>query len=220
MTVQSDNLSKPIPDLRGDPGLLLAHLSAPDEAGALSLAALALPQQGIRSLSALRGFLEEYRRELLVPVELPAIRQAWLHASRYETRELIALDRKLADEPRLKEFAAASYRVGQRQLNRLRPLRDLRLVNRYREAIERGQAHGWHTLVYGVALNVFSLPLRQGLAAYASRTLFGFIERVARPLALTTGQCADLHERACAPLPPVLKDLLGPEAESAPKVLR
>jgi urease accessory protein UreF len=211
---------RPATTLPGDAGALLAHLSAPDGSGDVSLASLACPQRRIRSLPALRSFLEDYGRELLIPVELPAIRRAWVHASRYETRELIALDRWMANEPKLKEFAAASCRVGQRQLNRLRPLRDLRLVRRYREAIERGEAHGWHTLVYGVALSIFSLPLRQGLTAYASRTTLGFIEQAARPLALTAGQCADLHLGACARVPAALNSLLGLESGAGPKVVK
>ena len=43
-----------------------------------------------------------------------------------------------------------------------RPLRDQRLVQRYLTAVEQGEAQGWHTLVYGLTLAVYSLPLRQG----------------------------------------------------------
>ncbi len=219
MTLQSDNVPSLAAEPRGDAAALLARLGVPDEVEAAELAALALPQRRINSLPALRGFLHEYGRDLLIPLELPAIRRAWAHASRNETRELLALDRQMAGEAKLKEFAAASCRVGQRQLNRLRPLRDLRLVRRYREAIERGEAHGWHTLVYGVALSVYSLPLRQGLALYANRTLRGFIEQAAGPLALTAGHCDELHEEVCAQIPSALKRILDAETAGAPKVV-
>ncbi len=36
-----------------------------------------------------------------------------------------------------------------------------------------GQAHGWHTLVYGIMLAVYSWPLRQGLMHYARETMGG-----------------------------------------------
>jgi len=53
-------------------------------------------------------------------------------------------------------------RVGQSQLKRFRSLRDHRLVQRYLKAVGEGRAHGWHTLVYGITLSVYSLPLIQG----------------------------------------------------------
>ena len=41
-------------------------------------------------------------------------------------------------------------------------------------AVERGEAHGWHTLVDGVTLAIYSLPLRQGLLGYAQQTTVRF----------------------------------------------
>jgi urease accessory protein UreF len=201
------------PLLLGDPHPLLEQLGAPEDLAAPALASAALQFQTIRSLPALRGFLQTYHAELLVPLEFPVILRAHGHSVRHEVRELIALDRQLAEEPKLKEFAVASCRVGQRQLHRLRPLRDLRLVRRYLAAVEEGQAHGWHTLVYGVALGIFSLPLRQGLLNYAQHTLGGFIDRAARPLALTQGQCRELQSLACAALPKAVDNLLAPDGQ-------
>ena len=62
MIVQSDNRPSPAAELRGDPALLLAHLNAIDESEGLSLAALAIPRQGVCSVPALRSFLENYGR--------------------------------------------------------------------------------------------------------------------------------------------------------------
>jgi len=152
----------------------------------------ALRAEPLCDLPSLRGFLQRYQALVLGPVELPAIHAAFSHASRFEVRELIALDRQLASEPGLKHFAAASRAAGCSRLWRLRPLRDQRLVTRYWRAIELGQAHGWHTVVYGVVLAVFSIPLRQGLLNYGWQTLDGFVRTAARPLKLAAGDCEQL----------------------------
>jgi urease accessory protein UreF len=125
------------------------------------------------ALPALTEFLETYCAQVLLPVELPAIVAAARHASRGETRELIALDQQLAAETRLAPFASASRKIGSMQLHRMKPLRDERTVQRYLTAVEAGQAGGWHTLVYGLTLAVFSFPLRQGLLHYGRETLSG-----------------------------------------------
>jgi len=152
----------------------------------------ALRGELVCDLPTLRGFLQRYQAVVLGPLELPAIHAAFIHASRFEVRELIALDRRLADEPALRHFAAASRAAGCSRLWRLRPLRDQRLVSRYWRAIELGQAHGWHTVVYGVVLAVFSIPLRQGLLNYGWQTLDGFVRTAARPLKLAAGDCEQL----------------------------
>jgi urease accessory protein UreF len=123
-------------------------------------------------------------------------------------RELIALDCRLASEPILQAFASASRRVGQSQLRKLRPLRDQRVVQRYLHAVESGQADGWHTLVYGLTLAVYSLPLRQGLLGYAHQTTRGFIYSAARMLQLSEHQCRALFDTLCADLPAAVEDLL------------
>jgi urease accessory protein UreF len=211
MTGQTYILPEAVAPLLGDPHPLVEQIGPAGGTAASGLAVSAFQLRRIQSLPALRSFLESYRAELLTPVELPVIVRAYGHASRNELRELVALDRQIATTQGARDFAAASCRVGQRQLNRLRPLRDHRLIQRYRAAIERGEAHGWHTVVYGVSLAVFSLPLRQGLVGYASRTLGGFIENAAGPLALTVGDSRELHARACAPVPEVVQHLLEAE---------
>jgi urease accessory protein UreF len=179
------------PRLASDWRPLPRRLCSPPGLRSLCLTA-GLGGEQVRDLPSLRGFLQRYQARVLAPLELPAIHGAFVHASRFEVRELIALDRRLANEPGLREFAAASRAAGCSRLWRLRPLRDQRLVSRYWQAIELGQAHGWHTVVYGVVLAVFSIPLRQGLLNYGWQTLDGFVRAAARPLKLAAGDCEQL----------------------------
>ena len=188
-------------ELLGDVHPLLEQLGSPEELAVTGAAAAALQYGRVTSEPALRRFLTAYRTQILVPVELPVIVSAYQHALRNELRELVALDTRLADQPGLREFALASCRVGQRQLNKLRPLRDQRIVKRYLETIERGEAHGWHTLVYGLGLATFSLPLRQGLQNYAGQTMRGFIQSAAKSLRLSEAVCDVLVAEQTAEVP-------------------
>lgn len=179
-------------ELLGDSHPLLDQLGTPDGLAVRSTITGALEFSRVRDLPSLRAFLDNYHAQVLRPVELPAIVSACQHAARGEARELIALDQKLAGEMVIRDFALASCRVGQRQLSKLRPMRDQRVVQRYLAAIEAGDARGWHTLVYGVSLAMFSVPLRQGLQNYIEQTARGFIERAARPLRLSESHVAEL----------------------------
>lgn len=152
--------------------------------------------------------LREYQLQILLPLELPAIQAAHGRVSRNELRELITLDQELLAEPRLQRFAGASRRVGHAQLQKLRPLKDQRIVKRYLHAVDTGLAHGWHTLVYGLTLEIYSLPLRQGLLGYAHQTTRGFIYSAARMLRLSERECRDLFERLCVGLPEAVETLL------------
>jgi urease accessory protein UreF len=100
--------------------------------------------------------------------------------------------------------------VGQYQLQKLRPLRDLRLVRRYLQAVEAGEAQAWHTLVYGVTLAIYSLPLRQGLLGYCHQTTRSFIYSGARMLQLSERECRDIFDALCADLPAAVDVLLRP----------
>ncbi len=157
---------------------------------------------------SLERALRQYQAQILVPLELPAIQAAHGHASRNELRELVALDQELQAEPILRKFASASRRVGHGQLQKLRPLRDQRMVKRYLHAVDIGLAHGWHTLVYGLTLEIYSLALRQGLLGYAHQTTRGFIYSAARMLRLSEHQCRELFEQLCADLPAAVEELL------------
>ena len=162
----------------------------------------------VQDTTSLECALREYQVQILVPVELPAIQAAHGHVSRNELRELVTLDQELSREPRLQRFAPASRRVGQAQLQKLRPLRDQRIVKRYLHAVDVGLAHGWHTLVYGLTLEIYSLPLRQGLLGYAHQVTRGFIYSAARMLRLSERQCRDLFESLCADLPEAVEELV------------
>ena len=162
----------------------------------------------VQNLPALRHFLREYQTHILLPFELPSIRCAHGHATRLEVRELVEFDCGLTVEPLLHHFAAASHRVGQYELRKLRPLRDERVVQRYLRAVESGRANGWHTLVYGLTLAVYSLPLRQGLLGYAHQTTRGFIYSAARNLRLSAHQCRAVFDSLCASLPAAVEALL------------
>jgi urease accessory protein UreF len=176
-------------ELLGDAHPLLEQLGSPEELALTSSVTAAIQFRRVSDVPSLRRFLDDYRTNVLIPIELPVIVSAYGHAARGELQELVALDERLAHDPSLRQFAISSCRVGQRQLSKLRPLRDQRLVQRYLAAIENSQALGWHTLVYGVSLAMFSLPLRQGLQNYIEQTTRGFIESSARSLRLAEADC-------------------------------
>lgn len=163
----------------------------------------------VHDLASLRLFLETYQRQILVPHELPAIQRAYDHTCRHEVRELCEFDRQIAAEPALHAFAEASRRVGQVELQKLRPLRDERIIRRYWEAVERSEASAWHTLVYGLTLAIYSMPLRQGLLGYGYQTTRGFIYAAARQLQLSEKECRDLLDELCANLPQVIENLIA-----------
>ena len=196
----------------GDWHPLADQLGSADGLVTLGSVSASLRLAPVHNLPSLRQFLRTYQSQILLPVELATIQCAHGHAARHEVRELIALDRRLAGEPILREFASASRRVGRSQLQKLRPLRDQRVVQRYLQAVESDQADGWHTLVYGLTLAVYSLPLRQGLLGYAHQTTRGFIYSASRMLRLSEHQCRDLFDTLCATLPDAVEALLAQEA--------
>jgi urease accessory protein UreF len=193
----------------GDAHPLLEQLGSADGLASLSGLADALRACPVASLAALREFLHAYHERILLPHELPAIQTAFAHACRNEVREIIAFDQQLVHEPMLQDLAGASRRVGQAQLQKLRPLRDERGVQRYLAAVENHEAHGWHTLVYGLSLAVYSLPLRPGLLGYAHQTTRGFIQAAARSLHFMEADCRALFDELCAPLPAAVESIVG-----------
>ena len=194
----------------GDWHPLAEQLGSSDGLVELGSVSALLQVRPVHDRRSLRAFLLNYQQRILLPAELPAIQSAHGHASRHEVRELIALDQHLAGEALLKTFAEPSRRVGQAQLQKLRPLRDQRVVQRYLRAVELGDAHGWHTLVYGLTLAIYSLPLRQGLLGYAHQTTRGFIYAAARTLQLSEHQCRELFDDVCRELPAAVGTVLVP----------
>ncbi len=196
-------------EMLGDWHPLVQQLGSAEGLVALSTASHSLQLSNVDSVPSLLRFLESYQSQVLIPFELPAIQRAFRHASRNETRELIAYDLELAAETILKPFAGASRRVGQAQLKRLRPLRDHRLLQRYLRSVDDAKANGWHTLVYGVTLSVYSLPVIQGLASYEKQTLLGFMHAVSRTLRLSENDCRAMLEQLAPSLPTPPEAILG-----------
>lgn len=180
---------------------LREKLGSADDLATLGGSAFSHLVADIRSPADLRAFLRQYQTQVMFPLEMPAVFEAYRMAASYQGRELVALDRQLRHDPALRPFAEASQRVGRNQLRKLRPLKDLRCVKKFDEAVQRGEASGWHTLVYGIFLSIYSLPLRQGLVHYGNQTLLGFVEAGARHLGLTLGEIQALHEEASAAIP-------------------
>ncbi len=160
-----------------------------------------------RTVLALQATLTAHSREVLSAQEWPVIVRAFELARAGQARELIALDREWGTSAAQRSFSEASFRVGQRQLNRLRPLRDQRVVQKYLAAIDAGEANGWHPLVYGVVLAIFNLPLRQGLMNFATQTLGGFVDGAIQEHGLPEAECIRLLDEVCAGLPASLPPL-------------
>ena len=198
---------RPDPDAAGflgDVRSLVAQIGRSDGDDA---APLPVASSRVDTVPALRAFLTAYRQDVFVSKEWPVIVRAHSLASAGQARELIALDREWSIQARRQEFSEASFRVGQRQLGKLRPFKDQRVVQRYLAAIEAGEAHGWHPLAYGVVLAVFNLPLRQGLVNYAVQTLGGFVDAAVHSHRLPERGCAAVLDEVCAALPSGLPPL-------------
>ena len=186
---------------------LAAQLGSAD--GLIALAALtaALNLPPVADLPSLRKFIQTYHERVLRPIELPAILRAFNHTAGFELRELIAFDHELATHAELQPLADASRRVGRSHLESLRPLRDDRFVRRYLAAVEEGRANAWHTLVYGLTLSVYSLPLRQGLNNYAAQTTRGFIQLGVAGLNYSEADCRTLFDEVCGEVSVELKTM-------------
>ena len=218
MTNQHTVTHEVVEEFLGDIAPLAQQIGSAEGLVALSAGAASRKFHRVTDLPSLRRFLRDYQSQILVPLELPAICRAHGHASRYEIRELIELDRQLANEPLLQSFATASQRVGKTQLKRLRQLRDQRLVQRYLRAVQAGEAHAWHTVVYGLVLSVYSLPLRQGLLSYAQQTTRGFVRSAANRLRLAESECQILVSEVCAGFPAAVNRLLMEAAGPRPLI--
>jgi len=200
----------------------LVELGAPDGSGLLGDLRALIEQLGSgeadaahsfatpATFKALTQFLESYKRNVLIPHEWPAIYRAYLHTRQGECQELIALDQSLANEKALAPFADASRRIGQFQLSRLGPLRGERLLARYIAAIDERRAHGWHTLVYGLTLAVYSLPARQGLMHYGHQILRSYLESGAAAFSVSDEESNAALENLLGDLPRELDKVLNP----------
>jgi len=175
------------------------------------------------SVSALREAVDRHAEHVICAREWPVVLQAWQLAREGRVRELLELDAAWGRDMARAEFAGASFRVGRRQLGKLRGLRDERVIRRYLDAIEAGEARGWHPVVYGVVLAIYHLPLRQGLMHFASRTLAGWVRLAEHRHRLPASECQALLDAICSQLPgrlPQLPELCAgrfiPTADSHP----
>ena len=82
--------------------------------------------------------------------------------------------------------------------------------------MQAGEAHAWHTVVYGLILSLYSLPLRQGLLSYARQTTRGFICSVARRGKLTERECLGLLKELSADFPAAVNAIVGSIASPPP----
>lgn len=187
---------------------LLEQLGTPSGLAMLNASTDALFCPKIDDLETLGVFLEAYQEQLLYPIEWPAIVRAHRYAAQNQTRELIDLDRSIASQLQESEFARASRRVGQTQLQRLRPLRDHRLVQRYLEAVDQQQAHGWHTLVFGLTLAVYSLPVRQAWSVMPAKPCAALSKPRRAPCNSPPRKYHELLERQCLDIGAQLEKLL------------
>lgn len=198
-----------VADEKVDARPLTEQLGSADELTTLSPTACCHQLTKIHSLPALRNFLRSYTHEVLGPHEFRHIYESHKFANQNFTRELLALDSQVSKESVLQEFQLASRHVGKRQLNRMRALKDLRTLQRYRDAVNEGKAYGWHTLVYGLVLSTYSIPLRQGLLHYGRQTLGGFVQSAARSLDLADSDCLNLQVELNAELIQSIEKTLG-----------
>lgn len=159
------------------------------------------------------AFLGSHRDAVIVGLDWPVILAAAEATRLGKHRDLIQLD---LDYPgrRAGGWAEASFRVGRRQLSRLRSARDLRAVQRYLAAVEDGQAQGWRPIVFGIALAAFHLPYRPALLHYAGSLLRG-LAHGCRPAGLPEDDWNTWMDRLEEPLPAALARLL-PEAFTGP----
>ena len=209
--------SPPQLSLLGEHHPLVQQLGSAEGLHELSRISRSLRGAPVTDFSSLRGFLQAYQNRVLLPVELPVIHQAYLHAGGQRTRELVELDRKIGGIPALQTFLGASRRVGQNELRRLKPLRDVRVLQRYLAEVESGAADGWHTLVFGLTLAVYSVPLRQGLLGYAQQVSRGFIQTAGMRFPITLGDIEELEQELSSVLVTSLGSLLFLECmERAP----
>ncbi len=209
MAITSKSAPRSSERLAGDAREFARRLGSPlDPAGlACILATSGLP--AVVDVPSLRVFLSTYVTSILIPEELPMVCRGFGHASRGETRELIELDRNHAPTGLPGAMLEASQMVGRAHLGRMRPLRGERRVQRYWKAVQRGDAHAWHTVVYGLVLAVYGLPLRQGLLHFGCQTIRGFLNSTCERLVIEPPQLHALEQELETPLAPAMDRLLA-----------
>ena len=164
----------------------------------------------LQSTADLEILLERYQTTLLEPIELPAITHSSKLSARGHAGELIALDQDFAGiHPEWLLLMPASTRMGRDYLNRLRPLQDERVVQRFIESVKYNQSPGHHLTVFGLTMSVFSIARRQGLAEYAQFALESVVSTAAGKLKVTQEERATIIARSQSHLPQTLKRMVA-----------
>ena len=88
-------------------------------------------------------------------------------------------------------------------------------MQRYLAAVQAGEAQAWHTLVFGVVLALYSLPLRQGLTHFAQQTLGGFIDAAGCGFALSPSARNELLTARAPQIQAAVTTLLDAEPAGA-----
>ena len=190
---------------------LLANVGSP---GVMTVTLDPLTSALVDSPASLARFLDGYLTRLLLPCEWPAIVASCEHARRGQGRELVERDNRLAGELAGTPFLEPSRQMGRLHLARLRPLRDDRQVQRYLAAVDSGKAHGWHTMVFGLTLAVYSLPIRQALLYYAQETLRALAEAARRGTRITASEVESILTPLFERLPDALEIVLVDQARN------
>jgi urease accessory protein UreF len=192
------------------------QLGSPDEATAIGSSAFAAGLVNVRTREQFRAFLANFQQEALAKNEMPTILRAYNHARRNELREIVALDQSLKDSFANEALANASQCVGRNQLRRMRALKSERIVTRYWDAVYKKDAYGWHTVVFGVVLAIYSIPLRQGLNHYAQQTIRGFLEAGAVSLRLRATEVSELESTLLTDAPTLVERALAEDSSANP----
>ncbi len=196
--------------LLGEVRALLEQLGGTANLINLHAAAETLACPEVANWEVFREFINTYKVKVLYAQELEAIYRGYTHARANEGRELVLLDQELAKVLRPRPLGEASRRIGQAQLQNLAPLRGEPVAAKYHAAVREGKAEGWHTLVYGLMLAVYCIPLRQGLAGYATQILNGYVQAAGRTFSVSEEDRADLLNALCADLPQRVDSVLAP----------
>ena len=146
----------------------------------------------VSDLRGLRLFLDRYERDILRPIELPAVLSAYWFANRGQFRELLELDAGLSANASLMPFAEASLAVGREHLRLLKPMYDQRMVQRFRKCVVAGEARGWNPVVFGIFLSIHSVPVREGLVQFGTQLWSGFVNGAQKSCRLPDGECTEL----------------------------
>ncbi len=165
--------------------------------------------EAVSDLSGLRLFLERYGREILRPIELPAVQSAYWFANRGQFRELLELDAELSANVALLPFARASQMAGREHLRLLKPMYDQRLVQRYRKCVVAGEARGWNPIVFGMFLSIHSVPVREGLLQFGRQLCSGFINGIQDSCELPDEACTALLNETVDRLPGWIEEVVA-----------